>query len=147
MPLSRSRLLVAALPLLVLAPGAAHAVCEARMEAVVFGMLDVTRGTESTGRVTVDCDRAETVQVGLTGGGGDGHRRLRGPNGAEIRYDLYTDATRTVRWGDGHGSTSAVTVRSDGKRAKTVTIYGVVPRQKPVPPGSYTDEPEVVVMF
>ncbi|WP_159710163.1 spore coat protein U domain-containing protein, partial [Geminicoccus flavidas] len=56
--------------------GSARAGCEVRIAALAFGVIDTARTNQATGKVTIRCDEPQTVQVGLSAGGGGVERRL-----------------------------------------------------------------------
>ncbi|HET6522698.1 MAG TPA: spore coat U domain-containing protein, partial [Geminicoccaceae bacterium] len=137
----RAALLVGALLLGALAPGGARAGCDVDLSLVDFGRLDPARGGEIAGRVTVECDAPAGFALALTPGFGSyAERRMRGPGGAELRYNLYTDPARRVVWGDGMGGTGLVRGDTGGRRRATVPVYGHVPRGQRVPAGAYADQ-------
>jgi spore coat protein U-like protein len=114
------------------------------VDPVAFGTIDTTRESTGTGRVVVTCDAATGVGVALSAPGGA--RRLAGPGGAGLIYELYQDVARTTRWGDGgfrpaRGASVAATEPS------RLTIYGVIPSQTGVVPGSYLDQLQVTLTF
>ena len=63
-----------------------------------------------------------------------------GPQGTELDYNLYLDATRRSIWGSGQGYTEAYV---DSKPPKdtpvTVVVYGRIFRNQDVPAGQYSD--------
>ena len=79
---------------------------------------------------------------GLTGNVSD--RRMQ-RNGVDLPYGLFTDSSRTTRWGNGTGGTSVVTrfifIISDF----TLPIYGSIPARQNIPVGFYSDS--VTVQF
>jgi spore coat protein U-like protein len=71
---------------------------------------------------------------------------MSGPDGGRLLYELYQDAAHAVRWGDG-GASGGVRGGQADAAAANLTIYGVVPRQDPVPAGVYFDNLEVTLRF
>lgn len=124
----------------------AHAACQVDTKPVSFGVIDVANRNDSNGEIVLNCSVSTSFAVGLSSDGAPNERSMIGPNGGRLAYDLYTDSTRAARWGDGGGG-SEVTGSSDGESASRFTIYGRVPSQKPVPPGSYSDVLTVSVAF
>ena len=123
--------------------------CDVEFKLVDFGRLDFRRGGDITGRVEVACAEPAEFTVELTPGFGDyGERRMRGPGGAELRYNLYVDPGRRLVWGDGaSGGTAVLRGRNDGRRPTTLPVYGRVPGGQRVPPGSYGDNLAVRLNF
>lgn len=129
--------------LLLAGPSAAQSLasCDASVSFVDFGRVDFRRGGEITGEVVVRCPRPDRFSLALSEGLGDfGMRRMRGPGGAELRYNLYLDPARRQVWGDGvSGGTARLAGQSDGRRAAIFTVYGRVPPGQSAPPGAYGD--------
>jgi spore coat protein U-like protein len=146
----RLTLVLASLPLaaLQLATGITGvAACQVDTKAVAFGVVDVTRGTESRGEIAVSCPITTDVEVGLASGSEPGQRAMLAPGGGRLTYELFTDATRQRAWGDGSGNGATVSASDVGEDVVRLPIYGEVPQQDPVPPGAYTDSLTVVVTF
>lgn len=138
-----------ATPLLVLllAAPAARASCDADAGSVAFGVIDVLRTSQSTGRVTIRCDAGLTVQVGLSAGGGGVERRLSGPGSDVIPYYLYADPGGATPWGDGMVIGLPVSVSVDGGRPADLPVYGLIPPTPGVQPGTYVDTLLVTLIF
>ena len=132
---------------LVLDAGTAVAACQVDTRAVAFGVVDVTRTTDGTGEIVLNCSTAADVEVALDSGAAPGQRYMTGPKGGRLKFELYTDATRATAWGDGSGSGATVTASNVGEEARRLTIYGRVPRQHPVPADAYTYPLTVVLSF
>jgi spore coat protein U-like protein len=133
--------LVALLLLAAMAAAPAKAGCDAVVTLVDFGRLDPKKGGEITGELTVTCDQAAEFAVALSAGHGDYRlRRMRDPDGSELRYNLYIDPARRRVWGDGAtAGTATIRGQSDGRKPVRFTVYGQVsPRQK-VDAGDYRD--------
>lgn len=145
----RLTLILAALPLvgLPLAAGDALAACSVDTRPVAFGVVDVTRTEEGTGEITLSCSITTNVEVGLTSSSGPGERAMLGPGDGRLTYELFTDASRQLAWGDGNGNGATVSANDVGEEGRRLTIYGEVPRQDAVPPGAYSDSLTVVVNF
>ena len=132
---------------LALVPAPAAALCDASLSMVDFGRVEFRRDNEITGRVTVTCSEPGPFEVGASAGNGDfRERRMRGPQGDELRYNLYVDAARRRVWGDGMaGGTARIAGTSDGRRPETFTIYGRLPAGQTVAPGGYQDSVQVTI--
>lgn len=94
----------------------------------------------STASITVRCPAGTPWVLGLGEGshGVAGVRRMRSPAGQHIAYDLYKDPAHTKRWGQ--AGTDALSGVGQGIATPQVsTVYGRVPPQGAVPPGSYGD--------
>ena len=142
-------LAIASLPILGLwlTAAPAMAACQVDASPVAFGVVDVSRNNDSNGEITLDCTIATAVEVALSSAAPPGQRTMGGPNGGQLIYELYPDATRSLPWGDGSGGSTTRAVTSNGDGTTRLTIYGRVPAQDPVPPGSYGDALSVIVSF
>lgn len=138
----RHRVVGAVLALCTLvAPPAADA-CEVSVSLVDFGRVDLDRGGEITGEVAVRCPTARRFALSLSPGHGDYRmRRMRGPDGAELKYNLFVDPARVRVWGDGvTAGTARLTGRTDGRKATLITVYGRIPSdQRAGRAGAYAD--------
>jgi spore coat protein U-like protein len=95
-----------------------------------FGYYDDSSPTSSltTATFRIKCtgigNANATFSAGPSAATGDlQDRRLRGPDGDELRYQLFTNSARTTVWGDGTRDTSAIVVTQNGA-FKDVTVYG-----------------------
>lgn len=127
----RSTVLVLA-TLLALAGGQAMAAaedvtCAPSAPTIAFGPYDILAGStvNAAGSFTVTCTHNRntnrtvtyTAKLAITP-----TRQLAPPSGADrVSYDLYVDAARTQRWGDGTGSTFTITGTVTMKGAVSVT--------------------------
>lgn len=113
-----------------------------------FGQVQsLAGGHEQVSQISLSCPLNMAWQVGLNDGvNATGQtRRMAGPNGNFINYELYRDANRTQRWGNTLDSdTSAGT--GQGSTAVTLNVYGSVPDQ-PAPSGTYEDTITVTLTF
>ena len=126
----------------------AWAGCRVDGREVAFGTIEVGRRATGLGEIVIACDQAASFEVGLGGGLGSGSDRvMRGPNDGRLHYQLFRDSGRSLAWGDGGSSGGTRASRSDGNDPVRLTIYGAVPRQDSVPPGTYTDQLQVTLSF
>jgi spore coat protein U-like protein len=118
--------------------------CDVSASAVSFGPVDVRTGDESTGTVTVRCDMPTHFSLALSPGYGDyATRRMRGPSGAELEYNLYLDIAHSRVLGDGTAGTALLS----GEDTKDFVIYGLIRPQQPVRAGTYSDQLMVTFTF
>lgn len=149
---------VAALALSVFAaPGQASAAanCTASVTSGVFSALDTLNATSAntTATLTFSCTGmtpglpvtlCPSLDAGTGGTDGSGGRRLAGPNGAIVAFQIYQDSGRTQTWGSSSllafGATPTITMTPDatGKATKTQTLYAKVTFGPSTPQGSYT---------
>lgn len=104
--------------------------------------------------ITVTCTTVQEATVAMLGtvalnGGAPGTRRLSGPQGG-LRYQLFSEPTRTIVWGDGSAGSVAVPLSGLVSRARplrlTLTIYGrLLARQLGARTGAFHDQ--VAVFF
>jgi len=144
-PGRRHGLLALALALLLPLPLAAQATCRVDARPLAFGMLwDLSsRGADAESLVLLDCATAGGLRVSLGPGLNAvqaSDRKLR--NGASsLPYQLYTDAARSQRWGDGTGGSSAAMAPGNAM----LTVYARIPPTPSPPAGSFSDAVEVTV--
>jgi spore coat protein U-like protein len=123
------------------------ATCTVSATGVAFGTQTflVTSPSDSTGSITVDCDAVAAYSIGILGGNASTSARVMTAGGYQLGYNLYTDATRAIVWGD--GSAGSARVSSAGTEGGTHTVYGRIPAKQNVPAGSYSDSLIVRVEF
>ncbi len=66
-----------------------------------------------------------------------------GPN--SLNYNLYTNAARTVVWGNGTGGSSVMSASRNS--TTTLSIYGLIPEGQDAAFGSYSDNIAATVNF
>jgi len=66
---------------------------------------------------------------------------------ARLAYNLFSDAARTVVWGDGTGGTATVSRRPSDGSFVSVPVYGRLPPRQNVVAGDYADLVVVTVLF
>jgi spore coat protein U-like protein len=131
--------------LLILACGAQKTAAQANCASLVVTNLNfgTYTGTLLTGVTpgTVNCNNGQTWSIGFNAGMGAGAtetiRKMTGPGGAELSYQLFRDAARTLNWGDTEG---VDTLQGTGTgRAQTINVYAQVVAAQYVAQGTYTD--------
>lgn len=124
----------------------AMASCSASTQAVDFGSYDVFSGTplDGAGAVEASCSPAAAYTISISSGGGSYTQRELTGGALVMNYNLYTNASHSVIWGDGTGSTSVVAGSGDGELH---TIYGRAPAGQNLPAGSYSDTLIVTITF
>jgi spore coat protein U-like protein len=142
----RSATLAAFALFLMLAVPALRADCTVSAQSVVFGSYDVfsAQPLDGAGNVSVNCSPSASYTVSLsTGGGSYSQRQMSGSNDV-LNYNLYTNASHSIVWGDGSGGTG--TVGGSGESANH-TVYGRVPAGQNRKAGNYGDTIIVTVTF
>lgn len=90
---------------------------------------------------TVNCSNGQSWSVGFNAGVGAGAsetlRKMTGPGGAELNYQLFRDSGRSQNWGDTQG---VDTLEGTGTgRAQTIQVYAQIPAGQYVAQGTYID--------
>jgi spore coat protein U-like protein len=99
--------------------------------------------------ITVTCTNGGTYQIGLNGGtttgGIDTQRLLAGPNGATLKYNLFTDTTYTTVWGN--TSINHWLVGTGTGTTQTITVNGRVDAGQGLTVGNYSDSITATVNY
>lgn len=150
----RAAVRIIAIVICLLPAGRAGAACTVSATGVDFGVYDAFLATplDSTGSVTVTCDQNPPynifVAIGPSGtSGGFAPRRMSNPGApAGLNYNLFTDPSRSVVWGDGTSGTRTVVLNKINRnRPKSATIYGRIPPGQNVAYGRYADSLTVTI--
>jgi spore coat protein U-like protein len=124
------------------------AACTVDVVGVMFGNYDPfsNLAQESAGNVSVTCDIGTIYTITLSPGSGTyASRAMTGP-AIPLSYNLFTDPTRVLVWGDGTSGTLAVPGTGTAL-AINHAVYGRIPARQNVPVGSYTDTVIVTLTF
>ena len=132
----------------------AMAACSVSVTGVAFGAYDTLTpaNDDSAGSLTAVCHPSDqSIEVWISGGSSGSVLARTMRNGAEVlNYNLYTDAGRTIVWGDG-SSGNALNLNngtvSGGQRTFSQPIYGRIPALQAVGAGTYNDTLVVTVVF
>ncbi|MFO1185547.1 MAG: spore coat U domain-containing protein [Bauldia sp.] len=116
--------------------------CSASVSDINFGTVDLLQGSavDTTATVSISCNGITLAGVRVcpyigngSGGRDSSYRHLQGA-GSAVAYQLYTDAARTIVWGDatlGFGSYPTVDFAGNaggtGTGSTTLTLYGRIP--------------------
>lgn len=111
---------------------------------VAFGTYDVfgVAPLDITGVVTINCNgAARSVTVDLSSGNAPSFSPRYMIMGSEhLNYNLYSDAARTLVWGDGTGGTTHYGPVDPANGVNiNLTIYGRIPAGQDLTAGTYTD--------
>lgn len=130
---------------LLCAPSPIWAACTASVSPVLFPDYNALSNSHSNGagsvRITCNGQNPHSISLG-TGSGTYSQRVMRGPI-TNLNYNLYTNSTRTVVWGDGGGGTATVS----GTGSATHDIYGKIPARQTVRAGAYSDTILVTITY
>lgn len=113
-----------------------------------FGAVtSVQENRDQTSTIQLHCPTGTTWRVGLDNGShADGNtRRMAGPNGRYLRYELYHDPQRSERWGSVRGADTSEGTGTDA--AQSLTVYGRVPAQPTPAPGNYADTVTIYLTY
>lgn len=132
--------------------GTVIASCTFTTTAVNFGVnipSPLAANVDATGTIVATCSNTVPYTISMNAGAGTGAtmavRKLT--SGANtLNYALYTDAGRTLVWGDGTLGTSTSTVTGNAL-AQTTTVYGRIPTGQAPALGAYTDAVTVTLTF
>jgi spore coat protein U-like protein len=119
-----------------------------------FGTFSGSR-VDSGGTVSVTCSgngNNNILSIALSEGGSNTFLNRFMFNGlSELHYNLYTDGTHANIWGNGLGETQlkfeSFDFRLIGSVTQAATIFGSIPAQAVPPPGHYSDQIIVTVIF
>jgi spore coat protein U-like protein len=137
--------LLSALGMLAMAPLQA-ATCSLSVQPLSFGNYDFqsTQDLASVGHVIVTCDVSSSFTIALSPGAGTFTARTMQSGVHRLNYNLYTDPTRTMVWGDGSGGS---TVLNGNGMLVDQTVYGKVPAGQNPYIGIYSDAITVTLTF
>lgn len=113
-----------------------------------FGAVGALAGNrDQTSTIQLQCPNGAAWRVGLNNGNhaNGSTRRMAGPGGSYLRYELYRDAGRNQRWGN---TANVDTVNGSGTNAsQSLTVHGRVPAQASPVPGTYSDTVTVTLTY
>jgi len=109
------------------------------------GNIEVTCGTDTIGDIM-------SYQIELSGAKkGSKPREMAGPKRYLLEYNIYTDVSHMIIWGDGKGSTVAVPDSYSFPVlccvTRNYTTYGRIDSGQNVAPGLYMDSIVVTINF
>ena len=125
-----------------------QATCLVSATNLAFGTYTGTT-TDVASTVSVTCSNTTPYNVGLSAGLATGStvttRQMTGPASALLNYALFSDASRTVNWGQTIG-TDTVTGTGNGT-AQAISVFGRLSSGQFVAPGAYTDTITATVTY
>jgi spore coat protein U-like protein len=123
--------------------------CTMNATPINFGNYDAFSSTplDATGTITVNCAaivNKVNVKLGVSSSSGSFNpRRMKRSGGSDLLdYNIYTDVTRTVIFGDGTGGTSDIGIKRAGTPApwsENIGMYGRISPGQEVSAGTYSD--------
>lgn len=124
------------------------ALCTMSAQPLAFGAYNSAQNDANT-TINVTCTNGTTYSVGLDAGGGSGAttsaRKMTGPGGATLNYNLFTNAARSTNWGNTVG-TDAVAGTGAGV-SQTLNVYGRIPANQFPSPGAYNDTVTITLTY
>lgn len=141
--------------------GTAHAIADCTVSAtgVAFGSYTFNNPTptDAAGNVQVSCSLIGLLSlivsydILLSTGGSGSYAPRKMVNGAnELQYNLYTNAGRSVVWGNGTAGTSIVSdgyLLGIGTTVRNYPVYGRLPASQNTLAGAYVDTITVTVNY
>lgn len=124
-----------------------HAACTVQTVSVAFGSYNPISGhvLDGVGNVRVQCSPSTSYEIKLSAGNGSYASRALKSGLVSLYYNLYTNVSRSIVWGDGTGGTVTVSAMSEDQ---THYVYGRIPSsQIQAGAGSYADLIVVTVEF
>jgi spore coat protein U-like protein len=113
------------------------------------GAANLTTPLDAQSQITVTCTKtgqwALALDAGLFPGATTTTRQMTGPGGVGLQYSLFSDAARTVNW----GNTTSDDVNGTGQGApEVIPVYGrIPPGQTSAVPGGYADTITATISF
>jgi spore coat protein U-like protein len=125
--------------------------CTINVTPINFGNYDIFSSIplDTTGMITINCVDVVWAEVKLgvsLTSGTFNPRRMRRSGGADLLdYNIYTNTSRTVIFGDGTGGTEIVEIHKPPGTprpepwSRTINMYGRIPPGQDVSAGTYSD--------
>ena len=128
--------------------GSVSPICSVSAGSLGFGTVNPATGGTATGTVSVNCSSGAGYQVSLSAGQNVSGttRRMAGPAGSRLNYELFSDSARSVKWGDGTALGQRVSGTGSGS-GQSLIVYGRVVSGQNVAAGSYVDTVLVTVEY
>ena len=133
--------------------------CSITADPLDFGNYNPLSGStvDATGNVTVECGAlvlgaffSYEITLGPGASGNAAGRTMSNGSGT-MSYNLYTDSSRSIVWGDGSGGTGTVTnsytLSILFPRSDDFPVYGRLPSGQNAEVGSYSDTIVATVIF
>lgn len=118
--------------------------CTVSGGAIAFGAVSTGAAASQQSALTVTCTSGTAYEIELNDGlsGTAATRRMTGPNGATLAYDIYRDAGHSQRWGSGAGASTG----TGSGTAQPVDLYAAI-APAAAPSGSYTDTVTAILTY
>ena len=104
---------------------------------------------DAAAAVGVNCSNGAPYYVALGGGNNQSGslRRMAGPVGNLLSYQLYSDSARLTPWGDGSAQLGARRGGTGSGAAQSLSVYGRIPAAQSPAAGSYSDSVVVTIEY
>jgi spore coat protein U-like protein len=139
-----------AVAIILLAAHGANAQCVIAAVPVNFGVYQPFSAipVDSNGSITIRCRSFVPYSIAINSSViGSFASRHMSQSGAQLSYQLYTDAARRTVWGDGTGGSATVSGFCAGSCNNDHSVYGRIPPRQSATPGTYTDTITVTIVF
>jgi spore coat protein U-like protein len=113
-----------------------------------YNVFDTLPDTGGVGSITIKCQGGSGNAYDVTLSTGQSHSytsRFMNSGANTLTYNIYTSATRSIVWGDGHGGSSTQTAYKNS--TTTLSLFGQIPAGQDVATGTYTDNLDATVNF
>jgi spore coat protein U-like protein len=132
--------------------------CTFGVDGINFGLYNpfAPEPNDTTGNISVSCNAADqgvdvSYEISLdTGKSGSFAKRKLASANRELGYNLYTDASRTLVWGDGSSISNRLKdaySSPNTQEIKSYPIYGRIEPNQNVAAGDYSDLITVTLIF
>lgn len=150
--------LLTAAALLTLPAARAQVSCDLQVPAMSFGSIDILGEMpvdRSLGSIEVICRNTGIVDVVVMmrtavsagSGGSDSRRRMPGPGGSSLEYNLFRDASRTQLWRTSGDAAVAISMGAKQQASLQLPVFGRLFGPRDARPGGYTDWLTVTLDF
>ena len=150
--------LLTAASLLTLPAARAQVSCDLQVPAMSFGSIDILGempADRSLGSIDVICrnsgivDAVVPIRIAVSAGSGgiDSQRRMAGPGGSSLEYNLFRDASRTQLWRTSGNLVRAINVGAKQQASLPSPVFGRLYGPRDARPGGYTDWLTVTLDF
>jgi spore coat protein U-like protein len=128
--------------------GSVSPICSVSAGSLGFGAYSAAAAAVGAASISVNCSSGGTYEVSLDGGqySTGGTRRMAGPAGNYLNYELFSNSARTLSWGNGTVLGGSVNGTGSGS-AQSLIVYGRIAAGQLSTPGSYSDSVMVTVEY
>jgi spore coat protein U-like protein len=113
-----------------------------------YNVFDTLPNASGVGSITIKCQGGPGNAYDVTLSTGQSHSytsRFMNSGTNTLTYNIYTSASRSIVWGDGHGGSSSQTAYKNS--TTTLSLFGQIPAGQDVATGMYTDNLIATVNF